>query len=310
MNSIARLTIALALVAPLCAGSVLAEGTVFRPDKKQDAPAPVSPQPQPPATPQVATPAQLPNWGNPQVEIAYREAKDARFQPIRDRLMKRRVLEQLRLFLAPLKLPRKLVVQIEQCDAASRAYESGGPVTICYEQVERIEQTAPQNPPPGALPRDVMIVGAFVQTVLHQVSLAIFDVLDMPVWGRESDAADRLTAFIMMQFGRQVALKVLIGAALYFDTTDRAWTGDDFASVDSPEAQRLFNFLCIAYGADPAAFKFLLDQNLLPVARARRCTLEFYGLRNAFEKTIMRNVDEALMRKVQDATWLMLDEPR
>ena len=37
--------------------------------------------------------------------------------------MKRQVLEQLRLFLSPLKLPRKLLVQIDQCDA------DGGPTS-------------------------------------------------------------------------------------------------------------------------------------------------------------------------------------
>ena len=61
----------------------------------------------------------------------------------------------------------------------------------------------------------------------------------------------------------------MIGAAWFFEASDRTWTGSDFASVQSPEAQRFFNYLCIAFGSDPASFKFLVDQNMLPVNAAR-----------------------------------------
>ena len=117
-----------------------------------------------------------------------------------------------------------------------------------------------------------MIVGAFVQAVLHEVALATFDILEMPVWGREADAADKLAGFIMVQFGKDVALKIMIGAAWFFDASDRTWSKSDIASEQSPEAQRFFNYLCIAFGSDPTSFKFLIDQNLLPVRRAQRCT--------------------------------------
>jgi len=39
-------------------------------------------------------------------------------------------------------------------------------------------------------------------------------------------------------------------------------------------------------------------------------TGEFFQLRAAFLKTIMPHVDQALLKQVQSATWLMLDEPR
>ena len=156
----------------------------------------------------------------------------------------------------------------------------------------------------------LMIVGAFVQAVLHEVAVATFDILEIPVWGREADAADKLAGFIMVQFGKDVALKVMTGAAWFFDAADRTWTDSDYASEQSPEAQRFFNYLCIAFGADPASFKFLIDQNMLPVRRAQRCTNEFYALRFAFAKEILPHVDQQLLKRVQSATWLMLDEPK
>jgi hypothetical protein len=320
MTCIVRLVLALALIVPALSVSSLHAQPTFGPSKPGGGPAtgtpppggkvfrPSGPQGAPPAT---TPPATLPeaDWGNSQVDIAYAEPKDPQFAPIRDRLMRRQVLEQLRLFLSPLKLPRKLIVQLDQCNAERRPYQAGGPVTICYEYVAKVDRSAPRNQPNG-LPRELMIVGAFVQEVLHEVAIATFDILEIPVWGREADAADKLAGFIMVQFGKDVALKVMTGAAWYFDASDRTWSDSDYASEQSPEAQRFFNYLCIAFGADPASFKFLIDQNLLPVRRAQRCTNEFYALRFAFAKEILPHVDLPLLKRVQSATWLMLDEPK
>jgi len=330
MSFIARLALALTLIAPLWAASLHAQPT-FSPNKGGTAPAPapetgspggggvfrpsgteVTPPPAPPPTTTTTAPAAAPglDWGNSQVDVVYAEPKDPQFLPIRERLMRRQVLEQLRLFLSPLRLPRKLLVQLDQCNAERRPYQPGGPVTICYEYIAKIEQIAPRNQPAGGLPRETMIVGAFVQAVLHEVAVATFDILDIPVWGRETDAADKLAGFIMVQFGKDVALKIMIGAAWYFDASERTWNESDFASEQSPEAQRFFNYLCIAFGSDPASFKFLIDQNLLPIRRAQRCTGEFYALRAAFLRTLMPHVDQQLLKRVQSATWLMLDEPK
>jgi hypothetical protein len=292
MTRIARAALALALILPaLCVTPATAQYQATGPGQQS------SPDTQPDLT-------------NSQVDIAYVEPRDPAFAPIRERLMRRRVLEQLQQFLSPLRLPRKLMVKVDQCGATRHVYEPGGPAVICYEYVALVERTAPKQSPPSGLPREAMVVGAFVQAVLSEAARAVFDILEIPIWGREEDAADKVAAFIMVQFGREVALKVLIGAAWYFEASDRVWSQTDFASVYSPEAQRFYNYLCIAYGADPATFRFLIDGNVLPRDRARRCAGEYFDLRRAFIKTIVPHVDQALLRKVQSAHWLMLDEPR
>jgi len=168
MNGIVRLALTLALIVPLGAASLNAQptfgpskpgggadtgkpapGKVFRPSGSETAP-PAAPPTSPPAAP-AAAPAL--DWGNSQVDVAYAEPQDPQFRPIRDRLMRRQVLEQLRVFLSPLRLPRKLLVQTDQCNAERRPYQPGGPVTICYEYVAKVDQVAPRNPPADGLPR-------------------------------------------------------------------------------------------------------------------------------------------------------------
>jgi hypothetical protein len=64
-----------------------------------------------------------------------------------ERVKKWQVLEQFGQFLVPLRLPRKFVVQFDECGSLTRLYRPGGPVTVCYELVDKIEQTAERADP-------------------------------------------------------------------------------------------------------------------------------------------------------------------
>jgi Putative metallopeptidase len=254
---------------------------------------------------------------NSMVDIAYVEPANPEYRPIYEQLKKRQVLEELREFLAPLRLPRKLLVQIAQCDADSRPYTEGGPVTICYEYVQALGKLA-QKIPPGrktarGVSREDAVVGGFVQAVLNGTSHAVFDILEIPVWGREEDSADKLAGYLMLQFGTDTARTLLNGAAFFFEASDRTWTGSDFADTRGTEAQRFYNYLCIAYGGDPKAFRDFVEAggagarpgqrteqriDLLPQHRAERCPKEYNDLQYAFNQTIMPFVDQDMLAKV------------
>jgi hypothetical protein len=191
-----------------------------------------------------------------QVRISYETPSDEKFRPIYDALKHRQVLERLQRFLVPLRLPKVLTVELMQCGTETKPYESGGPVVICYELIQRIVDVTIQNTK-DANEQTLIMDGTFVQAVLHEVAYAVFDVLQVPIWGREDDAADRVAALTMMQFSDQVALTTIVGTAKFFEYSKRAWTGGDFADLGSPEAQRFYNYLCIAYGGDPRTFQFL-----------------------------------------------------
>jgi hypothetical protein len=248
-----------------------------------------------------------------QVRINYETPSDAKFIPIYDALKRRQVLERLQHFLVPLRLPGALTVKLAQCDAETQPYQSGGPVTICYELVQRIIDVTRQNT--KDLNEQTLIAdGTFVQAVLHEVALAVFDLLQVPVWGRVDDAADRVAALIMIQFSDQVAFTTIIGTAKFFEYSNRVWTGVDFAELGSPEAQRYYNYLCIAYGGDPRTFKFLAPRPGPSVAarltehRAPRCGNEYQQVQHAFDLRIMPFVDPQLLVKVRASRWLLTDE--
>jgi hypothetical protein len=257
--------------------------------------------------------ATMPPHVGGQVKVTY-EQPSKKYVQTYEALKRREVLERLQRFLIPLRLPRDLTVRLAECGADTRPYSPGGPVTLCYEMVEKIVTITMQNTK-DANEQTLVIDGTFVQAVLHEVAYAIFDLLQVPIWGREHDAADQLAALIMIQFGDQVALTTILGTAKFFEYSKRAWTGADFAEVGSPEAQRFYNFLCIAYGGDPITFAFLAPRPrpgsrlpMLSERRAARCGREYEQVRHAFDLRIMPHVDPDLVIKVRASQWLKADE--
>lgn len=234
---------------------------------------------------------------NPKVELVYGEPANAAFNPIRERLLATKALEQLSSLLGPLDLPRPLKVQVLQCDQPIRAY-ADAVVTICYEQIAKIEEIALGAPRNNLATPAQMAVAAFVQVLLHETAHALIDVYKLPVWGRKNDAADRLAALMMLQFGPQIALKVVYGAAAFFEASERTWTGSEFASASSPEAQRYYNYLCMAYGWNPDTFRGAVAQGLLPEQRSYRCPTEYQQAFAAFVTTIMPHVSQAKLGQV------------
>ena len=75
-------------------------------------------------------------------------------------------------------------------------------VTICYEYLRHIlESLLSENDPAGVTPDDAA-AGQFFWVTFHEVGHAIFDIFDVPIFGRPEDAADNFATYIMLQFGK------------------------------------------------------------------------------------------------------------
>jgi hypothetical protein len=247
---------------------------------------------------------------NAQIEIAYGEPSNPGLRPIEQRLRKRMVLEQLQAFLAPLRLPSSLLIRTEQCGALTAPYDARGPVTLCYEYMEQLERLAPESfvyIGTGYLTRDDALVGAFVQLALRETALAAFSMLDIPFWGRVDAAADNVAGFIMLQFGKDIAWRTMMGTAWLLAQSGALGIGRDFYNVRSPEGQRFFNYLCLAYAADPQQFNFLVTNSDLPQRRVDFCQQDYEKLRSSFNQVIMPHVDPELLKRVQAVAWLTGD---
>jgi len=270
-----------------------------------------------------AAPAAAQGAKTSNVRISYEEPSDPNLRPVSERLKQRQVLERLQKFLSPLRLPRELVVRAAQCGGISLPPRAGQPVTLCFEFVDQLEQ---QAPPPddvetlGAafVTRNMAIVGPVVHSLLHDVALAVFEILEIPVWGNIVDGADHVAAFLMLQFGPDVAQKTIFGTALYLNKLDESF---DPQNVKPHVLQRYYNILCMAVGHDFVRYAALIpykraeEPGDLPFERAARCLsfepseyTEYGKVRQAFVALFLEEyVDEVLMKQIQRIDWLKED---
>ena len=234
------------------------------------------------------------------------------FKRIHARIKERKLLERFAQFLAPLKLPTTLRLVTKECGNPNAFFSpSENTITLCLEYVRNFELGAPDATTDEGITRDDAIIGAIVSTLLHETGHAIFHILKIPVLGREEDAADQVAAFVMMQFGDQVALTTVRGSLWKWRRPSvplgRATTAlvqrSIYSDTHSTSQQRFLTFLCIAYGGKPNVFQPFIDAGFIPKSRAAGCRRDYEQAQRAFEKTVLPYIDRDMMAKVTSATW-------
>ncbi|MGE5259531.1 MAG: DUF4344 domain-containing metallopeptidase [Actinomycetota bacterium] len=235
------------------------------------------------------------------VVVDYIEPRSEDLQGVYERMKRSGVLEELAQFLAPVRLPTTLRIWAIECyqDAELLAYysEQEHAIHFCYEFVDRLEKSRPADvTEEGFVPAQVFL-GAMVGLLLHETGHAFVDLLKVPVFGREEDAADQIAEFIALQFDKDLAETVTKGAGWLWLTDARTMLYlDYYAEVHSTSMERFLSYLCLGYGNKDLADKFLK-------ARAPRCRDEYQQVEKAFVKTILPYVDPSLLQEVRARHW-------
>ena len=241
------------------------------------------------------------------IDIAYLPPKNAAHRPLHELLMQNRVLEKIQALLGPFRLPRRVLLKVEGCDGTANAYSGDDAVTVCYEYIDEIWQHVPKKTTSeGVAPIDAF-VGPLVDVFFHEFGHVVFYMLQVPVLGREEDAADQFSAYLMLNFGYDEARRLIAGTAHQFkrDLKPKVTLKlNDFSDTHGAPAARFYNLLCIAFGANPEAFADIVSKRQLPVERAIGCEDEFRELAHAFKTLIRPHIDEALAKEVMARHWL------
>jgi hypothetical protein len=249
---------------------------------------------------------------NSDIEITYVKPGQPYLMPIYERLKKRGFLEQLKQLLSPLQLPVKLRITTYECGVTNSFWNGrAAGLSLCYEWPDWLERLAPIDKTPEGYRREDIILGAFLQVTFHELGHGMFDIYNVPMFGREEDAADQMAGFMMWQFGEEVARRTLPGSAYFWRQSEDGaapWSRDLYSDTHGNPMQRYYNILCMAYGRSPETFKEFVDTGMLPKERAALCPHEYQQIRNAFVKTILPHIDPVMMKEVQSRQWLQPDD--
>ena len=256
------------------------------------------------------------------VQIRYEPPKDPEHGQIYEEFKRLRGLEKLQEFLSPFRLPRTLTIMLAGCDGEADAFYGDDEITICYEYVDELWKNMPaQTTPFGVAPSDT-VFGPLFDTSLHEFAHALFDMLNLPVLGREEDAADQVAAYIYLQLGAAESRRLITGTVYAYATeamkgelptsleevaeamkAERPTSLEELAGEHGTPAQRAYNVMCMAYGVDRKVFGDFLEKGFLPRERAEFCHEEYEQVRDAFQTLVDPHIDQDLARGVFDWTW-------
>jgi hypothetical protein len=242
------------------------------------------------------------------IRVEYVPPSNPAHQALYELLQQRRALEKVQEIFKPFRLPIDLRLRTLGCDGVANAFYQRPELKICYEYLDDIRRNMPrETTEAGITPADA-VVGQFFYAVAHEMGHAVFDLYNVPLFGGPEDAADQFAAYMMLQFGKDAARKLIGGAAYSY----RSFVHDPkfivpleaFSNMHAAPQQRFYNLLCMAYGADSTLFADVVERGYLPKKRATTCRAEYREVAFAFKQLIAPQLDQELMRQVLDAGWL------
>ena len=111
----------------------------------------------------------------------------------------------------------------------------------------------------------------------------------------------------MLRFEKEEARRLILGSAYQYKgdllSPTVTMAQQRFADEHGTPAQRFYNLLCMAYGADPKLFFDVVDKNFLPADRAVGCEREYAQISHAFTTLLAPHIDGRLARKLHKR-WL------
>jgi hypothetical protein len=245
-----------------------------------------------------------------QIRVSYGPPKNAANETIYQLIKGRQVVERLKEFLSPLRLPRVLQLKVEECDGEISAWYSNDAVTVCYEYLYDILQHAPEQTTPNGVTRMDATVGLVLDVFLHEVGHAVFDYNEVPILGREEDAADQFSAYILLNFDKSDARRLIAGVAYGYarDASVPSKKKNPFADEHGFPMQRFYNVLCLAYGADAELFAQVVADGHLPKERAEGCEDEYAQVKWAMSILVDPFIDQVLAKRVRSKRWFSLND--
>jgi len=226
-------------------------------------------------------------------------------------------LEMMQVIFSPFRLPEDLYMKAVNCDGVPNAYlfrEDDKPtIRFCYELLTDMYAMIPKKPTAeGITPREAF-TGMLLFAIAHEFGHAVFDIYNLPVLGRQEDAADQFATHFLLQFGGDLAYRLIRGAAYTHHALIQSLKDKPkvtvpvlaFASDHGSPEQRFYNLVCIAYGYDPTTFAEIMDKGFLPEARAKVCKYEYSNLSYAIKNLIGPHIDkeQAAKAAATTATW-------
>jgi hypothetical protein len=226
---------------------------------------------------------------NGDFEAVYVEVKNEKYADVNERFRQQKIVEQIaESFNDDLSLPHDVAIKFKDCGQENAFYNPNDKsITMCYEFMESFYNAFVEMGKSEDEASDMM-VGATMFFLLHELGHCLIDVYNLPATGREEDSVDQLSTYILLSDKDEDLHNAAIAGAAVF----RAWSMNEeaspraYADEHSLGSQRFYNIVCWMYGRDQEQYAFLVEDGILPEARAVRCPTEYKKMSSAWERLV------------------------
>jgi hypothetical protein len=212
----------------------------------------------------------------------YCPVKNEEYAKYQEEMRKEKVIESIADNLnALVTIPKVVTVTYGECNEVNAFYMPDKQVmVICYELVDHFYDIfKPDAKNDEEL--DDAVSGAIDFVTYHELGHALTHILELPITGKEEDAADQLSTFLLAD-GTDAGEKSVLDGARWMLLEDSQNDTDidtlPFWDEHSLDKQRFYNLACWLYGHDSEKYGSLVEDGSLPQARAERCPAEYEQL--------------------------------
>src|SRR5262245_61438082 len=146
------------------------------------------------------------------------------------------------------------------------------------------------------------VLGNTLFVLAHEMGHALMYEMDMPVLGREEDAADSFALVTALKIKSEVSERILLEAAKGYVLTSRRdkKEGAALAFYDEHglDLQRAYNVVCMMVGSDPEKYKQLAVDTKLPEERQKSCVRDYKTTSWSWEQMLKPHLRTADKPKV------------
>jgi hypothetical protein len=146
------------------------------------------------------------------------------------------------------------------------------------------------------------VVGNTLFVMAHEMGHALINQMDMPVLGREEDAADSFAVVTALKMGPGFSPRVLMeatkGWVLASKRDKKHGNALAFYDEHSLDLQRAYNVVCFMVGADAEKYQTLAADTKLPEERQKSCVWEYKATAWSWDEMLKRHLRAADQPKV------------
>ncbi|MFA5915219.1 MAG: DUF4344 domain-containing metallopeptidase [Burkholderiales bacterium] len=234
-------------------------------------------------------PNTAPNNAAPSFLARYTAPKSPKFAQMNAGIRQTQFLDKLADLLSKgIDVPGSVTLTLAECGNVNAFYTAQTrTVTLCFELWDYLQNGIPNSLNGIASAQEIAntVIGGVLFVYMHEIGHALIQTLNLPVLGREEDAADEISTFFTLKMGEETPYAIA-GAMFFFKQRDLFYTRAHFSDEHSLGPQRQSNIACWAYGSNPSRFAYLLKGGLLTQSRAARCNAEYQKMEASIQQLL------------------------